>query len=227
MRYSDWALGRSLSRPSASRLKDTLFVVVGDHGFGAPEQLTEMDLFRFHVPLLLIARASPKSSAAGAKWWVPRSTWCRPSWAASGARCAINAGVATCWHWMNVTRLRHHQPSGSDQTVAMIRGEQILVQPRTSSRACTAIASVPCQRPADRGCRQRGVDAAPAAGYLQVATGSLLANTAGDREREAETGGQKLARAGGRQVVLPAPGARPPREGWLRRGSAASAGVLA
>ncbi|MBD4503255.1 sulfatase-like hydrolase/transferase, partial [Xanthomonas citri pv. citri] len=35
--------------------KDTLFVVVGDHGFGSPEQLTEMDLHRFNVPLLLIA----------------------------------------------------------------------------------------------------------------------------------------------------------------------------
>ena len=56
MRYSDWALGRFFEQAKRQpRYKDTLFVVVGDHGFGAPEQLTEMDLFRFHVPLLLIA----------------------------------------------------------------------------------------------------------------------------------------------------------------------------
>ncbi|SQC55605.1 membrane protein [Pseudomonas aeruginosa] len=56
MRYSDWALGQFFEKAKKSPYyKDTLFVVVGDHGFGSPEQLTEMDLHRFNVPLLLIA----------------------------------------------------------------------------------------------------------------------------------------------------------------------------
>lgn len=55
MRYSDWALGQFFEKAKKSPYyKDTLFVIVGDHGFGSPEQLTEMDLFRFNVPLLLI-----------------------------------------------------------------------------------------------------------------------------------------------------------------------------
>ncbi|MFZ5960322.1 LTA synthase family protein [Pseudomonas sp. QL9] len=56
MRYSDWALGQFFEKAKKSPYyKDTLFVVVGDHGFGSPEQLTEMDLFRFNVPFLIIA----------------------------------------------------------------------------------------------------------------------------------------------------------------------------
>ncbi len=55
MRYADWALGQFFDKArKAPYFKDTLFVVVGDHGFGSTEQLTEMDLFRFNVPLLLI-----------------------------------------------------------------------------------------------------------------------------------------------------------------------------
>ncbi len=56
MRYSDWALGQFFEHAKQQPwYKDTLFVVLGDHGFGAPEQMTEMDLYRFHVPMLMIA----------------------------------------------------------------------------------------------------------------------------------------------------------------------------
>lgn len=56
MRYSDWALGQFFEKAKQSPYyKDTLFVIVGDHGFGSPMQLTDMDMFRFNVPLLLIA----------------------------------------------------------------------------------------------------------------------------------------------------------------------------
>ena len=37
-------------------------------GFGAPEQLTEMDLFRFNVPLLIIAPGMLIGSARGHAW---------------------------------------------------------------------------------------------------------------------------------------------------------------
>ena len=105
MRYSDWALGRFFEQAKRQPwYKDTLFVVVGDHGFGAPEQLTEMDLFRFHVPLLLIApgvteQFGSRREVVGTQVDVVPTIMGR-----LGARCAISAGVATCWHWMNVTR---------------------------------------------------------------------------------------------------------------------------
>ncbi|WP_407315726.1 LTA synthase family protein [Pseudomonas sp. nanlin1] len=56
MRYSDWALGQFFEKARKEPyFKETLFVVVGDHGFGNNQQITEMDLGRFNVPLLLIA----------------------------------------------------------------------------------------------------------------------------------------------------------------------------
>lgn len=56
MRYSDWALGQFFEKARKEPyFKETLFVIVGDHGFGNAQQVTELDLGRFNVPLLLIA----------------------------------------------------------------------------------------------------------------------------------------------------------------------------
>jgi phosphoglycerol transferase MdoB-like AlkP superfamily enzyme len=53
MRYADHALGEFFDRVRGdAAFADTLFVLVGDHGFGGAEQVTEMDLWRFNVPLL-------------------------------------------------------------------------------------------------------------------------------------------------------------------------------
>jgi phosphoglycerol transferase MdoB-like AlkP superfamily enzyme len=55
MRYSDYALGEFFKQVSSKEyFDDTLFVILGDHGFGVQEQLTSVDLLRFHVPLLMI-----------------------------------------------------------------------------------------------------------------------------------------------------------------------------
>lgn len=55
MRYSDWALGQFFEKARKEPyFKETLFVIVGDHGFANYEQITELDLSRFNVPLLLI-----------------------------------------------------------------------------------------------------------------------------------------------------------------------------
>ncbi|MCB1614416.1 MAG: sulfatase-like hydrolase/transferase [Pseudomonadales bacterium] len=55
MRYSDYALGEFFKTiKDRPYYKNTLFVIVGDHGFGVQQQLTAVDLLRFHVPLLLI-----------------------------------------------------------------------------------------------------------------------------------------------------------------------------
>ncbi len=56
MRYSDWALGRFFrSARTYPWFNQTLFVIVGDHGFSSPLQMTDIDLLRFYVPMLMIA----------------------------------------------------------------------------------------------------------------------------------------------------------------------------
>ena len=217
MRYSDWALGRFFEQAKRQPwYQDTLFVVVGDHGFGAPEQLTEMDLFRFHVPLLLIApgvteQFGSRREVVGTQVDVVPTIMGR-----------LGGEVRhQCWG-RDLLALDERdpgfgiiKPSGSDQTVAMIRGEQILVQPkdlapRLYRYRLGADASAQRIEDADNAASMlRQLQA-----YLQVATASLLANSAGDRERKEPETGQQLARAGGgQQVVLPAPSPRQPREG--------------
>lgn len=55
MKYSDWALGEFFRKVKASdQYADTLFIILGDHGFVVKTQLTEVNLLRFHVPMLMI-----------------------------------------------------------------------------------------------------------------------------------------------------------------------------
>ncbi|HRD04710.1 MAG TPA: LTA synthase family protein [Verrucomicrobiota bacterium] len=51
--YADWALGQFMASARKQEwFADTLFVFVGDHGFGIPPNLTETSLLHMHVPLL-------------------------------------------------------------------------------------------------------------------------------------------------------------------------------
>jgi len=107
------------------------------------------------------------------------------------------------------------KPSGSDQTVAILRGDQVLVQPKDLEPRLYRY------RLGTDAAAERIEDAARAApmlrdlqAYLQVATGSLLGNTTADRERDEQPAPRRLARAGGGQpAATAAPGSRPPREG--------------
>ncbi len=56
LRYADWALGRFFEQArKETYFQNTLFVLVGDHGFSVAPILTELRLLRFHVPLLFYA----------------------------------------------------------------------------------------------------------------------------------------------------------------------------
>lgn len=56
--YADWALGQFMDAArQRAWFPDTLFVFVGDHGFGLPPQLTEINLLHMHVPLLFYGPA--------------------------------------------------------------------------------------------------------------------------------------------------------------------------
>lgn len=182
MRYSDWALGRFFEKARRSPYyKDTLFVIVGDHGFGASEQLTEMDLFRFHVPLLLIAPGITE------KFGARRETVGTQVDVVPTIMGRLGGEVRhQCWG-RDLLALPASdpgfgilKPSGSDQTVALVRGERILVQPRgLDARAYTYRLGRDAQSlrlepgPEDRAAR-RQLEA-----FLQSATDSLQNNSAG------------------------------------------------
>jgi len=131
MRYSDWALGQFFAAIREMPFyAQTLFVLVGDHGFGNDERITEMDLNRFHVPLLLLAPGiqnafGKRSNRVGSQVdvvptimgrlgeQVQHQCWGRDLLALP----ADDPGFAII------------KPSGSDQTVAILQGNHILVWP--------------------------------------------------------------------------------------------------
>ena len=54
IRYADWALGNFFDMVSKEPwFKDTLFVILGDHGFPFESKQAELDLDDYHVPLLI------------------------------------------------------------------------------------------------------------------------------------------------------------------------------
>lgn len=182
MRYSDWALGEFFKKAKQQPwYKDTLFVVLGDHGFGAPEQMTEMDLYRFHVPMLLLAPGiqeqfgTHNATVASQVDMVPtimgrlgddvqHQCWGRDVLSLA----ADDPGFAII------------KPSGSDQTVALIKGDRILIQPKdVNARVWTyQLGTDPQSAPAtphtDDTHWLQQLNA-----YIQTATRSLLDNTAG------------------------------------------------
>ena len=132
MRYSDWALGRFFEQIKDEPYYDqTLFVIVGDHGFGTPQQLTELDLLRFHVPLLLIApgmteRFGEHNDIVGTQVDIVPTIMGR-----LGGKVRHQ-----CWGRDLLSLPSYDQgvgiikPSGGGQTVGIIRGDEVLIQPR-------------------------------------------------------------------------------------------------
>jgi phosphoglycerol transferase MdoB-like AlkP superfamily enzyme len=181
MRYSDWALGQFFEKArKAPYFKNTLFVIVGDHGFGSDEQLTEMDLFRFNVPLLLIGpgiqeKFGPLRHTVGTQIDIVPTIMGR-----------LGGQVRhQCWgrdlltlpegdHGIGVIK-----PSGGEQTVAIVTPERILIQPkgfepRLYDYQLGAKASA-TRVPGDIDPElKKQLEA-----FLQTATKSLLDNTAG------------------------------------------------
>ena len=181
MRYSDWALGQFFEKARKEPyFNETLFVVVGDHGFGGFDQVTEMDLQRFNVPLLLIApgiqeKFGKVSHTVGTQVDIVPTIMGR-----------IGGEVRhQCWG-RDLLNLPEGdggtgviKPSGGDQTVAIVTADHVLVQPkdfeprfyRYSLGAKPTAERI--EGPVDELLKQR------LEGFLQTATKSLLDNTAG------------------------------------------------
>lgn len=132
MRYSDWALGRFFDQVrNEPWYRDTLFVVIGDHGFGTPRQLTDLDLLRFNVPMLLIApgiteRFGTHNDIVGTQVDVVPTIMGRLG----------GAVQHQCWGRDLLTLPADDRgfgvikPSGGGQTVGLLRGDELVVQPR-------------------------------------------------------------------------------------------------
>ncbi|BAN49837.1 LTA synthase family protein [Metapseudomonas resinovorans] len=181
MRYADWALGQFFEKARKEPyFKDTLFVVVGDHGFGSDKQLTEMDLFRFNVPLLLIGPGLQEKFGAlnhsvGTQIDVVPTIMGR-----------LGGDVRhQCWgrDLLNLPEgdpgIGVIKPSGSDQTVAIVSADRILVQPKDFPARLYQY-----QLGADAKVERIPGDSDPRLhkyleAFLQTATGSLLNNTTG------------------------------------------------
>lgn len=182
MRYSDWALGQFFEKAKKEPyFKNTLFVVLGDHGFGNNRQLTEMDLGRFNVPLLLIGpgvqeKFGQRSSIVGTQVDVVPTIMGR-----LGGQTRNQ-----CWgrDLLNLPEgdkgFGVIKPSGSEQVVAIISGNRILIEPTempakllTYTLGATPHAEEVPDAP-DTEELKRKLES-----FLQTATKSLLDNTAG------------------------------------------------
>ncbi|MCF8981455.1 sulfatase-like hydrolase/transferase [Pseudomonas syringae] len=182
MRYSDWALGQFFEKAKKEPyFKNTLFVVLGDHGFGNNRQLTEMDLGRFNVPMLLIGpgvqeKFGERSSIVGTQVDVVPTIMGR-----LGGQTRNQ-----CWgrDLLNLPEgdkgFGVIKPSGSEQVVAIISGNRILIEPTempakllTYTLGATPHAEEVPDAP-DTEELKRKLES-----FLQTATKSLLDNTAG------------------------------------------------
>ncbi|MHC8365928.1 LTA synthase family protein [Pseudomonas sp. ZT5P21] len=182
MRYSDWALGQFFEKARKEPyFKETLFVVVGDHGFGNEQQITEMDLGRFNVPMLLIGpgvqdKFGQVDHTVGTQIDIVPTIMGR-----------IGGDVVhQCWgrDLLNLPEgdkgFGVIKPSGSDQTVALLTADRVLVLPkempaklyRYELGANPKGEVIPAS--ADEAALKQKLES-----FIQTATKSLIDNTAG------------------------------------------------
>jgi phosphoglycerol transferase MdoB-like AlkP superfamily enzyme len=182
MRYSDWALGQFFEKARKEPyFNETLFVIVGDHGFGDEQQITEMDLGRFNVPMLMIApgiqeKFGQRDHTVGTQIDIVPTIMGRVG----------GDVVHQCWgrDLLNLPEgdkgFGVIKPSGNDQTVALLTADRVLVLPKDMP---------PKLYQYELGANPKG-EVIPTSGdeaalqqklesFLQTATKSLLDNTAG------------------------------------------------
>ena len=187
MRYSDWALGQFFEKVrKAPFFEETLFVVLGDHGFGGGEQLTEMNLSRFNVPLLLIAPGIQE------KFGARRDTVGTQVDVVPTIMGRLGGTVRhQCWgrDLLNLpagdSGFGVIKPSGNDQTVAIVSDDRLLVQSKSKAlklyeyRLWTDPHGVERKDEALAHELKQKLDA-----FIQTATKSLLDNTTGIRVKK-------------------------------------------
>ncbi|MBU2623777.1 MAG: LTA synthase family protein, partial [Proteobacteria bacterium] len=185
MRYADYALGQFFKKvKDRGGFDDTLFVITGDHGFGGGVQITDMDLFRFHVPLLFIgkdiqARFGKINTTVGSQVDIVPTVM------------GMLGGnyVHHCWGRDLLALPKGDpgraviKPSGNEQMVAFIEGETILIKaPETEPklfryRIRPMMSAEPIDDPHKLQQMQKELNA-----YLQTATQALIENHVGHND---------------------------------------------
>jgi phosphoglycerol transferase MdoB-like AlkP superfamily enzyme len=182
MRYNDYALGAFFDRiKQHGNFDNTLFVFLGDHGFGGGEQITDIDLWRFHIPLLIWGKDIQQRYGA--------------------TRSVVGSQVDVVPTIMGLLGgdYDHHcwgrdllalpagepgraiiKPSGTDFTTAIVEGDTILVQPPNTEPRLYKYNTLPhlVATPIDDAQRQQQMKALMNA-YIQTATQALLDNRVG------------------------------------------------
>ncbi|MCC6296836.1 MAG: LTA synthase family protein [Pseudomonadales bacterium] len=179
MKYSDWALGQFFARVRGEPwFARTLFVLVGDHGFGIPDQATDIDLARFHVPALLLG------PGIRARFGARRATVASQVDLVPTAVGQLGGSfVHQCWG-RDLLALPADdpgfaviKPSGSDATTAILAGDEILVRSPAGVmrlyqyRLAPALAAVPVERAAEDARLARALT-----GYVGTALRALKGN---------------------------------------------------
>ncbi len=128
MRYADWALGEFFDKVEKMDFyQNTIFVLVGDHGFGTNEQLTDIDLLRFHVPLLIIGPNVTEQYG-----FHNNTVGSQVDIAPTIAGLLGGSFIHSCWgrDLLNVddAGFAMIKSSGSDVTTALLQGDSILIQ---------------------------------------------------------------------------------------------------
>ena len=193
MRYSDWALGQFFEKARKEPyFKETLFIVLGDHGFGNEQQITEMDLGRFNIPLLLIGPGIQEKFGK-----VNHTVGSQPDVVPTIMGRLGGASQHQCWgrDLLNLPSgdpgFAVIKPSGSEQTVAIVKGDRILVEPRDMDTRLYRYQlgrEFGAQLIPDTDANAADVPQLRAKldSFIQTATKSLLDNTAGAVESKQE-----------------------------------------
>ena len=182
MRYNDYALGVFFDRIKQNGSFDnTLFVFVGDHGFGGGEQITDIDLWRFHVPLVVWGkdiqqRYGKSRSVVGSQVDIAPTIM------------GILGGDYEhhCWGRDLLSLSAEDQgrafikPSGTDFTTAFIEGDKIIVQPENAIPRLYHYTTLPnmVATPIDDKQTQERMNTLMNA-YIQTATRALIDNRVG------------------------------------------------
>ncbi|MFF7708418.1 sulfatase-like hydrolase/transferase [Pseudomonas sp. NPDC007930] len=189
MRYSDWSLGQFFEKAKKSPYyKDTLFVIVGDHGFGTNYQVTELDLARFNVPMLMIAPGIQEKFGA-----VSHTVGTQIDIVPSIMGRLGGAAQHQCWgrDLLNLPAgdpgFGVIKPSGSEQTIGIVRGDRLLIESKELDPRLyqyTLGRHFEAQKVED----QATVDSwrLQLESFIQTATKSLLDNTAGAQQSTRE-----------------------------------------
>ncbi|MGH8380647.1 LTA synthase family protein [Pseudomonas sp.] len=181
MRYSDWALGQFFEKARKEPyFKETLFVIVGDHGFGNHQQVTELDLGRFNVPLLLIAPGIQEKFGA-----VNHTVGTQIDIVPTIMGRLGGETRHQCWgrDLLNLPAgdpgFGMIKPSGSEQIVGLVKGDRILIEskdmsPRMYRYELGANFKAELIESPDQKDLTHKLES-----FIQTATKSLLDNTAG------------------------------------------------